>query len=70
VVHALSIEDSDTTPAEAVAELIDEIVRLRASHAALLAAAREAVSLIDGRVWTEEKMKLQAAIAAAEKLAP
>lgn len=30
VVHALGIEDSDTTPAEAVAELHAEIERLRA----------------------------------------
>ena len=30
VVHALGIEDSDTTPAEAVAELKAEIERLRA----------------------------------------
>jgi hypothetical protein len=29
VVHALGIEDSDTTPAEAVAELHAEITRLR-----------------------------------------
>jgi hypothetical protein len=30
VIHALGIEDSDTTPAEAVAELHTEIERLRA----------------------------------------
>ena len=34
VVHALGIEDSDTTPAEAVAELYVEIERLRAELAA------------------------------------
>ena len=40
VVHALGIEDSDTTPAEAVAELQAEIERLRSSIARLVAALR------------------------------
>ena len=50
-----------------------EIVAAVNSHARLLAAAKEAISLIDGRVFTKEKMKLQAtiaAIAAAEEPAP
>lgn len=41
VIHALGIEDSDTTPAEAVAELKAEIERLRGELAsALLALCR------------------------------
>lgn len=38
VIHALGIEDSNTTPAEAVAELHAEIERLRAILGAILAA--------------------------------
>jgi hypothetical protein len=50
-----------------------EIVAAVNAQAKLLAAAKEAISLIDGRVFTKEKMKLQAtiaAIAAAEEPAP
>jgi hypothetical protein len=32
VVHALAIEDSDVTPAEAIAALHDEIIRLRVEN--------------------------------------
>jgi hypothetical protein len=45
-------------------------VALRASYDRLLEAAKEAVTLVDGRVFPEEKMKLQAAIVAAEEPAP
>jgi hypothetical protein len=40
-----------------------QIVNVVNSQAELLAAAKEAIALIDGRIWPEEKIKLQAAIA-------
>lgn len=65
VVHALSIEDSDTTPEEAVRELKAEIERLRRIelHAGHLAETVEAMSRFSFRS-TADQMREQLAVAA------
>jgi hypothetical protein len=66
----------DNIDARALGRAADEIDRLRASHVALLAAAKQVISVLDYDFTADKHVgdfafiELQAAIAKAEELAP